>query len=114
MLTPRQIRNHYRRYQKTADVDKSPLKPKIDKLYEELNRIEEKNGDSLGDRLRQLFHQQPPCSEDNRKNLILWTLSYFFESSDLISDDVPVYGRLDDMLVIDTALEILSRNKESE
>lgn len=43
----------------------------------------------------------------DRKRLAQWALTYFFDEEDIIHDDMPALGLIDDMMVIDYAIRIL-------
>lgn len=107
MLTPKELKKLYKEYQHSGDVEMSPLKPKIDLLYREFAKYPNGDENWLSAWARQLFNRQPINPDENKRILIQWALSYFFHSQDMISDKIPVYGYVDDMVVIDTALRIL-------
>ena len=107
VLTPKELKKRYKDYQHSMDVEMSPLKPKVDLLYSEFAKYPDGEGNWLSTWARHLFDRQPVSPDDNKKVLIQWALSYFFQTSDMISDQIPVYGYVDDMVVMDTALRIL-------
>lgn len=107
ILTPKELKKLYKEYQHSIDVEMSPLKPKIDLLYREFAKYPDGDDNWISAWARQLFNRQPINPDENKKILIQWALSYFFHSQDMISDKLPVYGYVDDMVVIDTALRIL-------
>ena len=86
--SPRELKRKYRKYRHRANEQELQFKPKIDKMYQEFTTLQ----------------------EGELKQLVQWGLTYFFADMDLISDDIPVYGLVDDMIVIDIVLKILERN----
>ena len=88
--TPWELKRKYKKFCRKADEQELQFKPKIDRLY-------------------QAFASLP---DGDLKNLIQWALTYFFADMDLISDDIPIYGLVDDMIVIDIVLKILDRRGE--
>ena len=83
--SPREIKRKYKKYRHRANEQELQFKPKIDKLYQEFTAL----------------------PDGDLKRLIQWGLTYFFADMDLISDDIPIYGLVDDMIVIDIVLKIL-------
>jgi uncharacterized membrane protein YkvA (DUF1232 family) len=87
-LTPKELKQHYRKFCRHADNQDPALKEKVDKLYDAFTKL----------------------PEGDMRNLVQWTLTYFFNELDVIHDDVPIYGMVDDLIVIDTALHILEEH----
>lgn len=77
---------HYEAFVEDTDIEAiSPgIKDKVARLYDEL-----KNG-----------------SDPDKKKTVKWALTYLFEDNDIICDDIKGIGYVDDMAVIDYALEI--------
>lgn len=85
-----ELKRKYKRFCRKASEQELQFKPKIDKLYQEFTVL----------------------PDGDLKRLIQWGLTYFFADMDLISDDIPVYGFVDDIIVIDIVLNILERTRQ--
>lgn len=69
------------------ELAKSRLKEKVTKLYSILKN----------------------ANDDEEKQVAHWALTYFFDDQDIIHDDIKGIGFIDDMIVIDSALNILNQ-----
>ena len=69
------------------ELTKSRLKEKVAKLYSILKN----------------------ANNDEGKQVANWALTYFFDDQDIIHDDIKGIGFIDDMIVIDIALNILNQ-----
>lgn len=86
MLTDDQIRQHYQDFcKKTDSTDQSSIKEKVEELYSVWE--EEKDND--------------------RKQIAQWALTYLFNDKDILHDNVQVFGYMDDMLIVNNALNII-------
>ena len=45
------------------------------------------------------------------KNIARWALTYIFDEYDVIHDEIPIFGYVDDMIVADIALKLLKERK---
>ncbi len=84
----RELRRKYRKFKRRANEQELQFETKIDKMYQKFTTLQ----------------------EGELKQLIQWGLTYFFADMDLISDDIPVYGLVDDIIVIDVVLKILEKD----
>lgn len=53
-----------------------------------------------------------PDSRNKQKRASRWALTYFFDDQDLVFDEMPVLGLVDDMIVLDKALSIIDQLKK--
>ena len=53
-----------------------------------------------------------PESRNKHKRASRWALTYFFDDQDLIFDEMPVLGLVDDLIVVDKALSIIDQLKK--
>ena len=81
----------------------------LDGIY--LGFMEEANSDPLYPKLKEkvtmLYSVLKKDDNPERKKLAQWTLTYFFDDEDVIHDDVSGLGLVDDMTVIDYAIQLL-------
>ena len=81
----------------------------LDRLYSEF--MEDANSDPLYPKLKEkvtmLYSVLKKDDNPERKKLAQWTLTYFFDDEDIIHDNVSGLGLVDDMTVIDYAIQLL-------
>lgn len=63
----------------------------------------------LKEKLAELYLTMKSSSDKQKRELSQWALTYFFVNKDLIHDDLPGLGLVDDLIVIDGALRIIQR-----
>ena len=87
VMTEADIDKHYQDFctKEAEENDRSDLKEKIDELY--------------------AFWKEE--DDDNRKQIAQWALTYLFNDTDILNDDVRGFGYVDDMLVVDHAMNII-------
>ena len=64
----------------------------------------------MKEKLQAIYHVMKTDTDPNRKTLAQWALTYFFDEEDLINDNIPGIGYIDDMIIIDYAINILNLN----
>ena len=62
----------------------------------------------LKDKVATLYSTMQTTTDPKKKEIAQWALTYFFDEGDVISDNVPGLGLVDDALVIDNALKLIS------
>lgn len=65
--------------------------------------------DGMQEKVAQLYEVMKKDNDLDRRRIAQWALTYLFDDQDLIHDDIPGLGLVDDMIVIDNALELLQR-----
>lgn len=82
----------------------------LDGLYAEF--MESTANDSLYPQLKEkvtlLYSVLKKDDNPDRKKLAQWALTYFFDDEDLVHDNVSGIGLVDDVTVIDYAIQLIS------
>ena len=63
----------------------------------------------MQEKVEKLYRTMKDSMDPESKRIAQWALTYLFDDEDLIHDDIPGLGLVDDMAVIDCALEVLGR-----
>ena len=81
----------------------------LDGLYEKFmnNPIDDPSYPELKEKAAFLYSILKNDSDTDRRELAQWALTYLFDEEDLIHDDIPGIGYVDDLVVIDYAIDLL-------
>lgn len=84
--------------------------PELDEMYSDFMQSTSDTGENaeLKERVMRLYSVMKTTADSEKKSIAMWALTYFFDDQDLIHDDIPGLGLVDDMLVMDQALRVLS------
>ena len=80
-----------------------------DKIDEMLNNIQHIHPDLRG-KVAQLYDIYKGVDDPVKKDLCHWVFTYIIDREDIIHDDLPVYGIVDDLTMLDIALDILNKS----
>jgi uncharacterized membrane protein YkvA (DUF1232 family) len=82
----------------------------LDEMYSDFMQSTFDAGENaeLKERVMRLYSVMKTTADSKDKSIAMWALTYFFDDQDLIHDDIPGLGLVDDMLVMDQALRVLS------
>lgn len=82
----------------------------LDEMYGDFMQGSSDIGENaeMKERVMRLYSVMKSTADSEEKSLAMWALTYFFDDQDLIHDGIPGLGLVDDMLVMDQALQILS------
>lgn len=75
----------------------------ISKYYNKINLPNE----DLKQKAEQLYYIFTHDEDEDRKRICQWALTYFFDDKEVIHDNLPVFGTVDDLMVADVALGLL-------
>ncbi len=81
----------------------------LDGLYQKFmnNPIDDPSYPELKDKATILYSVLKNDTDNDRRELAQWALTYLFDEEDLIHDDIPGIGYVDDLVVIDYAIDLL-------
>ena len=81
----------------------------IDKHYQDFcsNEADEKENPDLKEKVDELYCFWKEEKNKDRKQIAQWALTYLFNSTDILHDEVQGFGYVDDMLVVDNALNLI-------
>ena len=81
----------------------------LDGLYQKFieHPIDDPSYPELKEKASLLYSILKNDTNNDRKELAQWALTYLFDEEDLIHDDIPGIGHVDDLVVIDYAIDLL-------
>lgn len=81
----------------------------LDGLYQEFmdHPLDDPSYPELKEKATSLYTILKNDTDPDRKELAQWALTYLFDEEDLIHDDIPGIGYVDDLVVIDYAIDLL-------
>ena len=62
---------------------------------------------SLKEKVEALYTLMKNAPDLEKRRIAQWALTYFFDDQDLIHDDIPGVGLLDDIVILEQALAVL-------
>jgi uncharacterized membrane protein YkvA (DUF1232 family) len=95
-------------FQKTLQDISSYVDIPQHRIEEMLNNTQNLPPD-LREKVRRLYIIYKNEHDANRKELCLWVFAYLIDKEDIIHDELPVYGIVDDITMLDLALDILKK-----
>ena len=81
----------------------------LDSLYQKFmnHPIDDPSYPELKEKAAFLYSILKNDADPDRKEMAQWTLTYLFDEEDLIHDDIPGIGYVDDLVVLDYAIDLL-------
>ena len=81
----------------------------LDGLYQRFmsHPIDDPSYPELKEKAALLYSILKNDADPDRKEIAQWALTYLFDEEDLIHDDIPGIGYVDDLVVIDYAIDLL-------
>ena len=65
--------------------------------------------EDLKQKAEQLYYIFTHDEDEDRRRICQWALTYFFDDKEVIHDNLPVFGTVDDLMVADVALGLLEQ-----
>lgn len=81
----------------------------LDGLYQKFTNhpIDDPSYPELKEKAALLYSILKNDADPDRKEIAQWALTYLFDEEDLIHDDIPGIGYVDDLVVLDYAIDLL-------